>query len=108
MKTKEHQRSVSTKESYSFDVKDRLGREIGAAVWLYHIEYREVPEDTLSGYYDRIAPGAYYAFVPHATRNGKCYGASRQEQRHATEAGRRLAIEKYIAGAQKRAQKKAA
>ena len=89
-----------------FDVKDSKGRAIGARVVLFTLTYTEIPED--SSVYWTHAPGTVIAFCPQALRNGQKYGAAQSFVECKDEADREAKIEKYFAGARKRAEKLAA
>ena len=96
----------------AFGVKDAKGREIGAKIRTFEEVFSFGPgvaQYPGSDYAHtcNIAPGLYYGFYPHATRNGKPYGAGQPVQRFATTAERDAAIAKYLAGARKRAEKAA-
>lgn len=85
--------------------KDRLGRQIGAQVTLWECDF--VEEKGARGGYP-LAPGHYYNAAPHATRDGKPYGASQRVKRFLTKDERTAWVEAYFAGMAKRAAKAAA
>ncbi len=84
---------------------DAKGRRIGAEIRTSLITVADKPADHSGGYYGYRPAGRYYAFVPHATRNGVHYGASQRETLFAKVEERDAAIEKYLANARKRAAK---
>jgi hypothetical protein len=95
----------------NFGINDSRGREIGAQIYTYEETHTEISDEaaaaSYSGYYTGVEPGLYFGFRPHATRNGSTYGALQHGARFATVAERDAAIEKYLAGARKRAAKAA-
>lgn len=84
-----------------FGVQDRFGRKIGAAAVTYETTYVELEDQTNGGYTQPA--GHYFTFRPCATRNGIGYGASQGRHNFKTIEERQAAIDKYFAGAQKRA-----
>lgn len=105
MKTK----AVWTNESVlsgDFGVVDDKGRMIGYQIKLFDVEYVAFVEGDNYAYCNSHQPGKYFAFYPHATRNGNTYGACQQKQEYSTKAEREEAIKKYIDSARKRNQRK--
>jgi hypothetical protein len=89
----------------SFGVKDRLGREIGGIGYRWdNVVFRPAPED--ANYWNCTPEGTYFAFCPHASRNGKPYGAIQRDQFYTTAAERDAAMETYFTNAAKRAAKR--
>jgi len=86
-----------------FPVKDKRGRTIGAAVARFSIQVieSEEPRSTPRAPIDGV--GTYYGMCPHAERDGKSYGACQPDQFFKTVEERDRAVEKYFAGAAKRA-----
>lgn len=89
---------------YNFDLKDSKGRVIGARIQTKIVEYTAIEGTNLTAYWD-IEPGVYFAFIPHATRNGEIYGPVQNERRFKTRLERENAIDKYLKDARKRASK---
>lgn len=92
-----------------FGVKDDRGRVIGGLAWTCEKAFG--PGPVAAGWSPntaRIEPGLYYYYEPHATRNGKTFGALQQAQRFATAEERDAAVAKYFQNARKRAIKAAA
>lgn len=86
----------------NFGVKDRLGREIGGIAYRFRETFTEVPEGQT--YHHRgYAPGQYFAFNPHASRNGREYGALQKTQYFTDAESRDAAVELYFRNAEKRA-----
>lgn len=108
MKTKcTYSRVSQAQIARDFGVTDQRGRRMGGIAFLATAVYSPLSADALPyASYTTIEPGTYYAFTPHATRNGERYGACQHTKLFATEAERAIAVEKYFAGAQKRAARK--
>lgn len=92
-------------EHISFGLKDSKGREIGALITRAIATFSENEPGKTWGY--TKPAGTYLTFCPHATRNGKTYGACQHERYFDTEAEREDAISAYLANARKRAAKAA-
>jgi hypothetical protein len=93
-----------------FGCYDEKGREIGALITTCVHEFAPLTEEDLAGtYYSfyRKAPGRYFAFRPHATRNASTYGACQGWHYSSSEEERAAVIAKYLADARKRAERKA-
>jgi hypothetical protein len=95
-------------EWHLFGVSDRLGREIGASV-AYKLV---VTTSDTNREWDRsqrrnLPAGTYFAWYAKAARGGKSYGPLQDWHYEATEEARAAAVEKYLAGAKKRAEKTA-
>jgi len=93
----------------SFDVVDEKGRIVGAFIETSVVTYTLF--DGTEGPYRggwRHAPGVFFGFEPHATRNGKNYGASQSLSVFDTAEARDAAIAKYLKTAKARAAKKVA
>lgn len=97
---------TSTEVYHDFGVTDARGRKIGAVVTFSLVEFVEKTEDRSWGY--RRPAGMYLALCTQATRNGKHYGATQDDQFFATEAEREEAAAKYLKSARARAVKAAA
>lgn len=96
-------RSQPTYEKIGFAIFDRFNREIGASLERSTIVVSaEIEERPYHGGTQK-EPGTYYSFRPHATRNARNYGASQRSDWFNTEEEREAAIQKYLAGARKRA-----
>lgn len=93
-----------TLSHHGFGVFDKKGREIGVRIELSDAVFTTIVHGDYG--YD-MAPGMYYAFNPHATRDGHSYGASQSIQYFRTAAERDAAVRKYLAGARQRAEKTA-
>jgi hypothetical protein len=89
------------RELVSFDVLDKRGRVVGARITRNEHTYTEGGD---RAWYEQT-PGTFYAFTPHATRNGETYGASQRTVLCATPEEREAAIAKYLRAARKRAAK---
>lgn len=89
---------------------DKQMRTIGADAVTYELDYVEATAEELVKFaaygLSSKAAGHYFAFYPSATRDGHHFGAAKPEQLFSTAAARDAAIDKYFAGAQKRAAKK--
>lgn len=97
-----------TTETRSFNVKDRLGRTIGAHVSLSNAADEKITstgELTWSAK-KALDEGKPFRLNVSATRNGHHYGASQSSQYFATEADRAKAVANYFKAAEKRAAKK--
>ncbi len=93
--------------SGDFGILDSKGRMIGFCIKIFDVEYVEFSQDVANVmYYSNKPVGKYFAFQPHATRNGKTYGACQQDQEYLTKSERDAAIQKYIESAKKRNQRK--
>lgn len=93
---------------HDFGHLDAKWRTIGARVTTWEQDMEAVTEEEATawrwGWY-AVAPGHWYIFCPHATRNGATYGALQSTQWFTTAAERDRAIAKYLKGAAKRAEK---
>lgn len=98
--TREEHRSYV---EYTFDAVDEKGRKIGACAVQSVITWAEVGERAWGG---SVPPGTYFAFYTYALRDGKKHGAMHKTKYFATEAERQKAVDRYFAGAHKRAEKK--
>jgi hypothetical protein len=95
-------------ERRDFGVRDSKGRAIGGLVQRYTVETRlrtDADGDYGIVYMLDAQPGTFYCYKPHATRDGKSFGAIQPSVWFATAAERDAAVEKYFAGAAKRAPK---
>jgi hypothetical protein len=88
------------KRYVSFNVTDSKGREVGAKIVLYELDFIE--DAHAQGYYDKAA-GHYFAFEPHATRDQLRYGACQPGKYFRDSDMRERAINTYLASARKRA-----
>ena len=88
----------------SLGYNDPRGRAMGARIFTGEVNFVPAPEDARSWY--NIEPGHYFAFEPHATRDGITYGPIQKLQYFKTEQERFVAIEKYLNSARKRAAKR--
>jgi len=84
----------------SFVVRDTKGREMGADLLTYEVDFVPAPPDAPWGY--ERAPGHYFAFKPHATRNRQPYGASPPTRYFSTAARRDTAVAAYLSRARRR------
>ncbi len=89
--------------SENFGIVDEKGREIGASVHTFEVDFVEVPAGTWGAY--NTTAGHYFGFFPRALRAGKGFGAIKPNQLFATASERDAAVAKYLAGARKRASK---
>lgn len=88
---------------HDFFLSDAKGRRIGARIWLAVATSVEIADDSRG--WSNLPPGVYFAWCPHATRNGNTYGATQEYRYCKTEDERAQAIAKYLADARKRAAK---
>lgn len=93
----------SVKFSIRFGIADTKGRDIGANVMTYELDF-SVSDDQSRGWL--VAPGHYFCARVHATRNGVNYGACQHAQRFTTAEARDAYVAKYLDQAKKRASKK--
>lgn len=84
-----------------FRIADAAGRAMGARLTL-EVRTYEAAEAGATGARN-IAPGSYYVFTPHATRNGKRFGRVQADRHFATESERASAISLYLRAAVQRA-----
>lgn len=90
-------------EHHDFGVTDAQGRKLGTKISFATVVYEDIAETVVSyAPYVREA-GTYFTFTPHTTRDGKRFGALQDERHFTTEAARYEAVERYLAGARKRA-----
>src|SRR5687767_2683742 len=101
MKTQSSKYYNQSSKSEQYGVVDAKGREIGACVFAFEVDYTEIPEDSLG--WSSTPPGHYYGFIPQAQRGGENFGASQCAKLFTTEKERDAAAAKYLAGARKRA-----
>lgn len=96
-------RCVSS-EHVGFGQRDRFGREIGARITTAREDV--VPRTDTHNLAEpaRLGTG-WFTLVVHATRDGKVYGACQPTLYFKSATERDAAIEKYLAGARKRAAK---
>lgn len=91
---------------YEFGTTDNRGRATGAQIKTGVRIMVEQPEGITWGW--RHAPGTYYIWEPHTTRDGRTYGPVQCDHYCKTLAERDAAISKYLKDAAKRASKLAA
>lgn len=92
-----------TRTHESFGDLDERGRMVGARITRYEIETIAVGPDA-EGYVLYLAhAGRWFAFEPHATRDGQRYGASQSTRYYPTAGRREDAISLYLREAMKRA-----
>lgn len=100
-----------TREHVAFGIRDKRGREVGATIIRRELRVELAPnQQERWGYLEttELPVGAFrLVFVPHATRDGKAFGACQRDSYFETEEARETAIAKYLAGAKKRAAKMA-
>lgn len=101
MRTKPMNPTNMTTVQVDFEVVDSKGRMIGSRITTWECDFVECPDG--SGWYSNIAPGHYYQYEPHATRDGVTYGAMQGSKMFTTEAERAQAIARYLLGARRRA-----
>ena len=95
---------VTSNDVVSFDVVDAKGRAIGSQIKRIEADWVDAAEGAGYGYRtDRR--GHWFAFEPHATRDGKRYGAYQGPRWFATVEDREAAIVEYLVQARKRAAK---
>lgn len=92
-------------ETTNFGVVDGRGREIGASVGRFEFTLIACGESEGARY--PVAPGFYFAWRSHSTRDGVPYGATGRERRATSEAEREAQIAAYLKGARYRAARKA-
>jgi hypothetical protein len=94
-------KTEATVKQVNFGSNDQRGREVGASIRIYEIDFVPAPENYMSWY--NMDAGHYFGLTFHATRNGVGYGPIQPDKYFKTEAERNLAIEKYLAYATKKA-----
>ncbi len=99
-----------SQEKRDFDVVDRLGRTIGAAMTRLTVTCEPVIRDASASGYVAISQwtGTRIMCRPHALRDGNFYGASHDGKIFRTDAEADAYTAKYFADAEKRARKIAA
>jgi hypothetical protein len=85
--------------------RDDRGRVVGARARLTVEVHTDETDDSKAGTW-MVPAGTYFTYRPHATRNGKPFGASQNQMYFATREERDAAVEQYFAGARKRYEKK--
>ena len=95
-------------EAIDFGAKDGRGRAMGTTITTFE-ETFDLEYDVQAGSHgapEGVVPGRrYFVFYPHATRDGKRFGASQCTTWYSDKAVRDRAIAKYLDGARKRAAK---
>jgi hypothetical protein len=100
----------TARQDHAFGHRDRLGREIGASIWLHTVD---VTEGATPRPYDHAnlwwpsEPGRYFAVDFAATRDRMAYGASQPRWHYHTEAERAAHVARYLKQAAKAAAKRA-
>ena len=94
---------TTSDEVIAFDVNDSKRRAVGAQIKRIEAHWVETPEGKCG--YIPYRRGRWFGFEPHATRDGRRYGAVQQWRWFATVEAREAAIAKYLADASKRAAK---
>lgn len=84
-------------------IRDNKGRIIGAQITRFEAVHVEPKEDNRS--YFTVPAGYYYAFIPHNTRNGECYGSSQEARLYTDRFERDAAIAEYISRSEAKYQK---
>lgn len=84
-----------------FGVYDSRHRRMGSKIITYEEEFVELEPGSVSAWI--IAPGHYFVFCPHTTRDGKTYGPLQPRQYSKSAEERDRKIEKYLSNAKKRA-----
>lgn len=87
-----------------FALRDAKGREIGGRFQINSITYSPAPEGSTWGHYHEA--GTVISASPHATRDGKAYGACQPRKEYASIEAARAAAEEYFTKAAKRAGKR--
>ena len=105
MRTRKTYNPDITREHIDFGTLDSRGRKMGACIVRQTVTFEPASDHEQSGLFWSKEPGVYYAWWPHATRNGETYGALQGEKLCETPEEREQAIAKYLAGARKRASK---
>lgn len=105
----EHKSSIANRtalevEQRNFGILDSKGREIGAWITIFEIDFEPAIESH-QGYY-QVAPGHYFASRTQTTRDGVVYGPSQPMHFSSTVEERAARIAKYLAKARQRAAKK--
>lgn len=101
MHTIQQNQSASTTQYISFAVVDSKGREVGAIIRTYEVDFIE---DAYATCYWEHPAGHFFLFEPRATRDQQRYGACQGWKSFATAAERAQAVQTYLAAARKRAQ----
>lgn len=95
----------------NFDARDSKGRVIGARASLWEVDFTLIPEsearDLRFGFV-RHEPGHFFAFEPHALRDGAAYGSSHGYKTFSSREDRDVAVARYFREAEKRAARAAA
>ena len=73
-----------------FGIRDKRGREIGAAVLTFELDY--IPAEPGYEWATDTPAGHYYGFEVRAARDGEPYGASQRQEECPTEAERTARI----------------
>lgn len=92
---------------HDFGCTDERGRAMGADITTGTHEFAVIegePQQWTAWF--TIAPGTHFYFRPHATRNGRGFGALQSARYFSTKQERETAIQKYLADAKKRAAKR--
>lgn len=84
----------------SFETRDARGREMGAQITRYQIDFVEAPDAQAS---EQIPPGHYFACHAQATRCKATYGAWQPVRYFPTREAREAYIARYLAAARTRA-----
>lgn len=94
-------------EHHSFEITDRLGRDVGAQISLCTriVEAPVAGQEASWLNTTRQETGTWFCWLGYATRAGKIYGAIQHWHYCATEAQRHAEVAKYLKAAAKRAGK---
>lgn len=99
-------------EVHDFGTKDSRGRAVGSLVYRYEADlcqYQEVQPNPSFLWSGPVSLGRrVFCYFPHATRDGKPFGAIQEVQIYDSEEAREDGVKKYLEGARKRAATKAA
>lgn len=102
-------------ETHTFNMKDAKGRELGARVYFFEVDYVEWTAEQYaelaakrygSSGHTTKTPGTHvFGMRGQFTRAGKDFGSGGRTMEFATEAERAQAVAKYLKGAKSRAAK---
>ena len=93
----------SERREINFGIRDNKGRFVGCQIetGIAEFIFSTVPDAVT--FYPKILPGKYVWFRPHATRDGRRYGACQVDRYFETTEKMEKAIAKYVEKAKARA-----
>lgn len=101
-------RTTNKDNLLGFGYTDAKGREHGYRMYTFEMDVvtKEIAADDYSVWTSRLEAGHYYGVIPHATKDGKNWGASQKTEYFATIEARDIWMAKRWAQALKNAEKK--